>query len=42
MNLEDVFMTCCGNEKEGMDSIAQSLQEIEKEESSPMNSQAHQ
>jgi ABC-type multidrug transport system ATPase subunit len=32
MNLEDVFLVCCGGEKEGMDSIAQSLQEIDRED----------
>ena len=32
MNLEDVFLVCCKGEKEGMDSIAESLQEFDHEE----------
>lgn len=32
MNLEDVFLVCCGGEKEGMDSIAQSLADQDDKE----------
>lgn len=40
MNLEDVFLVCCANEKQGVQSITQSLEEVyenDKEDVTPHN-----